>query len=403
MSIKRLPHWVLIDKFPAFYESESLTSIEQTARLYSKMNEMIESYNKYVTEINETIESFENETNADLKKFIEHISCLTSAYIRSVDLKLSQQDRKISEVYAAFSKDVQKTIDKLVAEMKESGEFDQVVLSHVKELTELCETMRLEFQQAKSELSEDYAETKRSLETDYQSTKSSLENEYQNTKTSLESDYTSKKSALDSDYQSTKTTLQNDYETTKTALQNDYETTKTQLQTYCMNEVDDFRDQYTQAEESLQAQYDTFTASVDEKLALGGTGGYCVLLEPIQSDDYVEERTEMLTELFNTNVNSSLIDACGVIGITVCRDELDTAVNNIDYTLLAYRKSDTLVEGSGVIDITNDLGEMSIGRYGLIINKSDTGAYTVTLNLWNNISETINTTYPRFIRVFGIK
>ena len=60
MNLKKLPHWCITDIFPAFYDFESLTSIEQTARLYAAMQGIIEGCNKYSEELNKTIEEFIN-------------------------------------------------------------------------------------------------------------------------------------------------------------------------------------------------------------------------------------------------------------------------------------------------------------------------------------------------------
>lgn len=48
----RLPQWVLTNKYPSIYDSESKTVTEQTARVYGAMNEMIDGFNQQ----NETIE-----------------------------------------------------------------------------------------------------------------------------------------------------------------------------------------------------------------------------------------------------------------------------------------------------------------------------------------------------------
>lgn len=56
MSIKHMPNWCVTDKQPAFYDTESATAIEQTARVYGKMEELIDSYNTLETETHEHIE-----------------------------------------------------------------------------------------------------------------------------------------------------------------------------------------------------------------------------------------------------------------------------------------------------------------------------------------------------------
>ena len=110
MFISKLPKWCLVNKFPAFYDFESLTVTEQTARLYGKVAELIESYNKYVEEINKTIGEYEDKQDKDISDFIHRLSCLADNYINTVDMKIMHQDRQIAEVYSKFGEDVINTI-----------------------------------------------------------------------------------------------------------------------------------------------------------------------------------------------------------------------------------------------------------------------------------------------------
>ena len=45
-----LPKWVLTNKLPAFYDMESGTAIEQTAKIYGAMQGMIKDYEKFAEE-----------------------------------------------------------------------------------------------------------------------------------------------------------------------------------------------------------------------------------------------------------------------------------------------------------------------------------------------------------------
>lgn len=53
--IKPLPHWVLTNNQPAFYDTESVTAIEMVAKLYGKMEELITSCNEQDKKIDEAI------------------------------------------------------------------------------------------------------------------------------------------------------------------------------------------------------------------------------------------------------------------------------------------------------------------------------------------------------------
>ena len=57
-----LPHWIVADTLPAFYETEGATAIQMVAKLYNKVKELIESY----TELTNDYIQFKNEVNDSL-------------------------------------------------------------------------------------------------------------------------------------------------------------------------------------------------------------------------------------------------------------------------------------------------------------------------------------------------
>ena len=53
-NVSPLPHWVLTDNHPSFYDSESVTAISMIAKIYPKIEELIADYERVVNELNET-------------------------------------------------------------------------------------------------------------------------------------------------------------------------------------------------------------------------------------------------------------------------------------------------------------------------------------------------------------
>lgn len=93
--IAPLPHWVLTDLQPAFYDTESVTCIEMVAKLYKKIEELIGDYNYYVDEINKYIKDFED---GIIKDFNELKCCIIKTmnqYIETIDMKINLQDTTI--------------------------------------------------------------------------------------------------------------------------------------------------------------------------------------------------------------------------------------------------------------------------------------------------------------------
>lgn len=132
--IPLLPHWVVTDKYPAFYDVESATAIEQTSKLYGKMQELIEDYNKYVDEINKTITEFIEGTNLDQEEFKNRIIKIVHDYIAMIDEKIKQQDEIIEENIVFIKENIEENIANVLNQMKENGELDEVVLNAFNDL-----------------------------------------------------------------------------------------------------------------------------------------------------------------------------------------------------------------------------------------------------------------------------
>ena len=95
--LKHLPHWVLTDPQPAFYDCESATAVQQTAKIYAKIQELITLYNDFVRDVNRYITEFEEGIIKDFNCFQNCIIKTMNDYIESIDTKIDLQDSKIEE------------------------------------------------------------------------------------------------------------------------------------------------------------------------------------------------------------------------------------------------------------------------------------------------------------------
>lgn len=86
--MRLLPEWFLTNKYPTLYDKDSLTVIEQTARVYGAMNELIEEYNAHSESINKIIEEFISSTEKDQETFEVALRQEFQDFIDIVDLKL---------------------------------------------------------------------------------------------------------------------------------------------------------------------------------------------------------------------------------------------------------------------------------------------------------------------------
>ena len=132
--IPLLPHWVITDKYPAFYDVESATAVEQTSKLYGKMQELIEDYNKYVDEINKTITEFIDGTNSDQEEFKNQITKIMHDYIAMIDEKIKQQDQVIKDNITYIKENIVQGVTNVINQMKESGELDEIITNAFNDL-----------------------------------------------------------------------------------------------------------------------------------------------------------------------------------------------------------------------------------------------------------------------------
>lgn len=104
--MKQLPLWVLNEKFPNFYDMESKTVIEQTARVYGAMRSLIEEYNKMISDLNVNLEEFEQLFGTNYENFAMGLRQEFQDFINVIDLKVLAQDKYLRENMLEASKDV---------------------------------------------------------------------------------------------------------------------------------------------------------------------------------------------------------------------------------------------------------------------------------------------------------
>lgn len=121
--IKHLPHWVLTDLQPAFYDVESGTSLQQTAKMYGKMQELIDLYNEFVTKVNKYIKDFEDGIIQDFEEFKNCIIVTMNQYIETIDTKINLQDTKINNAIEYMKDNIVSTTNTLFNEAIQSGDI----------------------------------------------------------------------------------------------------------------------------------------------------------------------------------------------------------------------------------------------------------------------------------------
>ena len=148
MRFKPLPNWCISNMGPAFYDTESASVIEQTAKLYKTIQDLINEYNTFASELETNSNNFETEIREAQEEFINNMTEVIHDYIRMIDekiklmdseinnqnTKIAEQDQKVLDVVKYFKDNLTETLNSIVNEMLESGEIEQIVLDSIDNL-----------------------------------------------------------------------------------------------------------------------------------------------------------------------------------------------------------------------------------------------------------------------------
>ena len=126
--LKHLPHWVLTDPQPAFYDCESATAVQQTAKIYAKIQELITEYNNFVRDVNEYITEFENGIIKDFNCFQNCVIKTMNDYIESIDMKIELQDKNIEEAIKYMKDNLVSTVTTLFNQAIQNGDITATLL-----------------------------------------------------------------------------------------------------------------------------------------------------------------------------------------------------------------------------------------------------------------------------------
>lgn len=112
--VEFLPPWVETGLQPAFYDKESGTVLQQTARMYARVNMLIRMFNKLSKQTKEEVERFEGEVNDTVEDYIERFNTLYN-YVHDYFDNL----------------DVQQEIDHKLDEMVSQGTLQEIIYNYL--------------------------------------------------------------------------------------------------------------------------------------------------------------------------------------------------------------------------------------------------------------------------------
>lgn len=106
-----LPIWRLTSKDPAFYDSESGTVIEQTAKVYGAMRDLIEEYNAFVDSINTRLNEYTSANTTAQEEFAIGLRQEFQDFIDTIEIKISSINSNIIEEVTKQINEIEFTYD----------------------------------------------------------------------------------------------------------------------------------------------------------------------------------------------------------------------------------------------------------------------------------------------------
>ena len=109
--LQPLPPIALTNLQPAFYDVESVTAIEMVAKFYSYLQNLVNDYNSFVTEVNDNIDYFESDITDKFECFRNCMIKTMNDYIESIDIKIDLQDNTIAEAIENQNAEIENAVN----------------------------------------------------------------------------------------------------------------------------------------------------------------------------------------------------------------------------------------------------------------------------------------------------
>ena len=140
--VEFLPPWAETGCQPAFYDKESGTVLQQTARMYDRVNMLVRMFNKLSKNTKEEVESFEQSVNETVNDYIERFNTLYN-YVHDYFDNL----------------DVQEEINHKLDEMAEDGTLEELITPYIQAKAMWCFDSVADLQASTNLIDGSYAQT----------------------------------------------------------------------------------------------------------------------------------------------------------------------------------------------------------------------------------------------------
>lgn len=130
--VEFLPPWVETGLQPAFYDKESGTVLQQTARMYARVNMLIRMFNKLSRNTKNEIERFETAVNEDMTQYKHDINETVADYIE----QFNQLHDYVHDYFDNL--DVQEEINNKLDQMLEDGVLEEIIEAFLQTNAQWC-------------------------------------------------------------------------------------------------------------------------------------------------------------------------------------------------------------------------------------------------------------------------
>ena len=159
-----LPPWVETGLQPAFYDLESGTVLQQTARMYAKVRELNDAFNQFSEDVSTEINNFERETNTEIERFEQATNDEIERFEGVVNDTVEEYIKKFNELHDYVEDyfenlDVQEEINNKLDEMAEDGTLQEIITTYIQANVEWTFDSVAEMQTATNLIAGSYAET----------------------------------------------------------------------------------------------------------------------------------------------------------------------------------------------------------------------------------------------------
>lgn len=126
--MNQLPKWVLANPFPATHDFESLTVLDQTARLYGAMTALIAEYNVFADQLNSEIEKFVESGETEISNFKKTVEERIRCKFNDIDARIAEIKTGIikevdEKIEASISQHIKDDLERVVSEKIATGEL----------------------------------------------------------------------------------------------------------------------------------------------------------------------------------------------------------------------------------------------------------------------------------------